>query len=64
MRDVVRLLVDVALIVDEMAGRIRHLAVPMVAFLLMYGLLLIGWSASYAYIAMERFWNGASRRGD
>jgi len=28
------------------------------------GLLLIGWSASYAYIAMERFWNGASRRGD
>lgn len=28
------------------------------------GLLLIGWSASYAYIAMERFWNGASRSGD
>lgn len=28
------------------------------------GLLLIGWSASYAYIAMERFWNGASRGGD
>ena len=27
------------------------------------GLLLIGWSASYAYIAMERFWNeDASRR--
>lgn len=22
------------------------------------GLLLIGWSASYAYLAMERFWNG------
>jgi hypothetical protein len=22
------------------------------------GLLLIGWSASYAHIAMERFWNG------
>jgi hypothetical protein len=22
------------------------------------GLLLIGWSASYTYIAMERFWNG------
>jgi hypothetical protein len=21
------------------------------------GLLLVGWSASYAYIAMERFWN-------
>ena len=28
------------------------------------GLLLIGWSASYAYIAMERFWNGASRSSD
>jgi len=25
------------------------------------GLLLIGWSASFTYIAMERFWNG---RGD
>jgi len=24
------------------------------------GLLLIGWSASYTYIAMERFWNDAS----
>jgi hypothetical protein len=23
------------------------------------GLLLVGWSASYIYIAMERFWNGA-----
>ena len=23
------------------------------------GLLLIGWSASYAYLAMERFWDGA-----
>ena len=22
------------------------------------GLLLIGWSASYAYLAMERFWDG------
>jgi len=29
------------------------------------GLLLIGWSASYTYIAMERFWNGSSpRQGD
>ena len=46
-RDVVRLLVDVALIVDELAGRIRHLAVPMVAFLLMYGLLLIGFASAY-----------------
>lgn len=26
------------------------------------GLLLIGWSASYTYIAMERFWNGATRK--
>ncbi|OGA55152.1 MAG: ion transporter [Betaproteobacteria bacterium RIFCSPLOWO2_12_FULL_62_58] len=26
------------------------------------GLLLIGWSASYAYIAMERFWSDDSRR--
>ncbi|MDD2547303.1 MAG: potassium channel family protein [Burkholderiaceae bacterium] len=24
------------------------------------GLLLIGWSASYLHIAMERFWNGAA----
>ncbi len=26
------------------------------------GLLLIGWSASYAYIAMERFWTDANPR--
>jgi hypothetical protein len=26
------------------------------------GLLLIGWSASYTYLAMERFWND-DRRG-
>jgi hypothetical protein len=26
------------------------------------GLLLIGWSVSYAYIAMERFWNDSPRR--
>jgi hypothetical protein len=25
------------------------------------GLLLIGWSASYAYIAMERFWTDDDR---
>ena len=25
------------------------------------GLLLIGWSASYTYIAMERFWNDAAQ---
>lgn len=28
------------------------------------GLLLIGWSASYAYIAMERFWGGGSGDGE
>ena len=27
------------------------------------GLLLIGWSASYTYIAMERFWNNAGVGG-
>lgn len=26
------------------------------------GLLLIGWSASYLYIAMERFWSAGARR--
>lgn len=28
------------------------------------GLLLIGWSASYVYIAMERFWGSGSQDGD
>ena len=28
------------------------------------GLLLIGWSASFAYLSMERFWNGGPGRGD
>jgi hypothetical protein len=28
------------------------------------GLLLIGWSASYAYIAMERFWNSGNGRNE
>ncbi|CAM3706542.1 ion channel [Polaromonas hydrogenivorans] len=28
------------------------------------GLLLIGWSASYAYIAMERFWGSGSGDGE
>lgn len=27
------------------------------------GLLLIGWTASYTYIAMERFWNGGTNPG-
>lgn len=28
------------------------------------GLLLIGWSASFAYIAMERFWNASDAPGN
>ena len=28
------------------------------------GLLLIGWSASYAYLAMERFWGMRSQDGE
>lgn len=46
-RDVVRLLVDVALIMDELAARARHLAVPVVAYLVLYSLLTIGFAASY-----------------
>jgi hypothetical protein len=46
-RDVVRLLVDVALIIDELNSRARHLAVPVVAFLLMYALLVIGFASGY-----------------
>ncbi len=46
-RDVVRLLVDVALIVDELSARARHLAVPIVAFILMYALLVIGFASAY-----------------
>ncbi len=36
-------------------GELRLLA----GFEALNGLLLIGWSASYTYIAMERFWNHA-----
>jgi hypothetical protein len=46
-RDVVRLLIDVALIIDELTARARHLAVPVVAFLLMYALLVIGFASAY-----------------
>lgn len=46
-RDVVRLLVDVALIIGELSARLRHLAVPMVAFLLIYALLVIGFASAY-----------------
>ena len=46
-RDVVRLLVDVALIVHELGGRGRHLVVPATAFLLMYALLVVGFASAY-----------------
>ncbi|MGG5808910.1 potassium channel family protein [Falsiroseomonas sp. CW058] len=46
-REVMRLLVDVALIIDEIAGRTRHVAVPAVAFLLMYALLVIVFASAY-----------------
>jgi len=46
-RDVVRLLIDVALIIGELSARARHLAVPMVAFLLIYALLVIGFASAY-----------------
>jgi len=46
-RDVVRLLVDVALIVREMAGRTRHLVVPATAFLLMYAMLVVAFASAY-----------------
>ena len=46
-RDVVRLLVDVAVIIAELSARLRHLAVPMVAFLLIYALLVIGFASAY-----------------
>lgn len=29
----------------------------------LHGLLLIGWTASFLYIAMERFWNAGRRHG-
>lgn len=46
-RDVVALLVDVALIIEELAARIRHVVVPAVAFLLLYALLVIAFGAFY-----------------
>lgn len=46
-RDVVRLLVDVALIMAELAGRARHLAVPVVAYLVLYSLLVICFAGGY-----------------
>jgi hypothetical protein len=46
-RDVLRLMVDVSLIMREIGERIRHLVVPAVAFLLMYALLVIGFASAY-----------------
>jgi hypothetical protein len=46
-RDVVRLLVDVALIVHEIGDRSRHLVVPAAAFLLFYALLVVGFASAY-----------------
>lgn len=46
-QDVMRLLVDIALIMDEIAGRFRHVAVPATAFLMMYSLLVIGFASAF-----------------
>ncbi|WP_431285437.1 potassium channel family protein [Humitalea sp. 24SJ18S-53] len=46
-RDVVRLLTDAALILEEMAGRAAYLLVPVVAFLILYALLVIGFASVY-----------------
>ncbi|MGG5817435.1 potassium channel family protein [Falsiroseomonas sp. HW251] len=46
-RDVVRLLVDVALIMHEISARLRHLVVPATAFLMLYALLIVGFAAAY-----------------
>jgi hypothetical protein len=46
-RDVVRLLVDVALIMHEISTRVRHLVVPAAAFLLLYALLVVIFASSY-----------------
>lgn len=46
-RDVVRLLVDVSLILDEISARLRHLLVPATAFLLLYAMLIVVFAAAY-----------------
>jgi hypothetical protein len=46
-QDVMRLLVDVALIIDEIAGRFRTIAVPATAFLMMYSLLVVSFASAY-----------------
>lgn len=47
MRDVVGLLIDVALIVEQMGARLRHLVVPAATFTLMYALLVVGFASAY-----------------
>jgi hypothetical protein len=46
-QDVMRLLVDVALIIDEIAGRFQTIAVPATAFLMMYALLVVSFASAY-----------------
>ena len=46
-RDVVRLLIDVALIVEQIGARLRHLTVPAATFMLMYALLVVGFASAY-----------------
>jgi hypothetical protein len=46
-REVVRLLVDVSLIMDEISQRVSHLVVPAAAFLLLYALLVVVFAAGY-----------------
>jgi hypothetical protein len=46
-RDVVRLLVDVALIMREISARVRHLVVPAAAFLLLYAMLVVVFASAY-----------------
>lgn len=46
-RDVVRLLIDVALIMRQVGDRLRHLTVPVAAFLLVYTLLVVGFASAY-----------------
>ncbi|WP_372623867.1 potassium channel family protein [Falsiroseomonas sp.] len=46
-RNVVRLLVDVSQIMDEISSRLRHLVVPATAFLLLYALAVVFFAAAY-----------------
>lgn len=46
-RDVVRLLADVAIIMHEMSERVRHLMVPATAFMLLYAMLVVVFASAY-----------------